>query len=220
MTKKEAIEYGKQCILWNKFSKGSLLYEFIEMAISALEKENIYDDKEHYVTISKALYDKLNVDACDDCVSREAVRQGMLKYGFTAPDMTVHEFVEDELPSVHPTIIHKDRTVQDFVDKCLECGRMRKGHWIPVSKRLPENNDPVNITWVNHNPKAYYADVKDEPFTATGRYCNGQWWWDSVVCGDYLDEYGRSDCDAMDEYIEVIAWMPIPEPYKNERGEE
>ena len=69
MTREEAIEYGKQCILWNKFSKGSLLYEFIEMAISALEKENIYDDKEHYVTISKALYDKLNVDACEDAIS-------------------------------------------------------------------------------------------------------------------------------------------------------
>ena len=90
--------------------------------------------------------------------------------------------------------------------------------WIPVSKRLPENSDSVNITWVNHRPDIFYADIKDEPFTATGRYCNGQWWWDSVVCGDYLDEYGRSDCDAMDEYIEVRAWMPIPEPYKNKNS--
>lgn len=35
-----------------------------------------------------------------DLISREAVRDGMMKYGFVAPDMTVHEFVEDELPSV------------------------------------------------------------------------------------------------------------------------
>ena len=33
-----------------------------------------------------------------------------------------------ELPSVQP--IHRDRTVQDFADKCRECGKMRKGHWI------------------------------------------------------------------------------------------
>lgn len=33
-------------------------------------------------------------------ISRKAVRDGMMKYGFIAPDMTVHEFVEDELPSV------------------------------------------------------------------------------------------------------------------------
>lgn len=36
----------------------------------------------------------------DDLTSKSAVRDGMMKYGFIAPDMTVHEFVEDELPSV------------------------------------------------------------------------------------------------------------------------
>lgn len=35
-----------------------------------------------------------------ELTSRKAVRDGMMKYGFVAPDMTVHEFVEDELPSV------------------------------------------------------------------------------------------------------------------------
>lgn len=35
-----------------------------------------------------------------DLTSRKAVHDGMTKYGFVAPDMTVHEFVEDELPSV------------------------------------------------------------------------------------------------------------------------
>lgn len=34
-----------------------------------------------------------------DLISRKAVHDGMMKYGFIAPDMTVHEFVEDELPS-------------------------------------------------------------------------------------------------------------------------
>lgn len=88
--------------------------------------------------------------------------------------------------------------------------------WIPVSERLPEDSEPVNITWVNHNPETYYADIKDEPFTATGHYCNGKWWWYSVTCQDYLDEYGHSDVDAMDDDIEVVAWMPLPEPYKTE----
>lgn len=85
--------------------------------------------------------------------------------------------------------------------------------WIPVSERLPDNTDPVNITWVNHDPESYYADIKDKPFTATGHYCNGRWWWFSVACQDYLDEYRHCDFDAMDDAIEVIAWMPMPEPY-------
>lgn len=88
--------------------------------------------------------------------------------------------------------------------------------WIPVSERLPEDTYPVNITWVNHNPESYYTDIKDKPFTATGHYCNGRWWWYSTTCQDYLDEYGRCDVDAMDDDIEVIAWMPLPKPYKAE----
>ena len=91
--------------------------------------------------------------------------------------------------------------------------------WIPVSERLPDNTDPVNITYVNHDPVSYYADIKDKPFTATGHYCNGRWWWHSVICQDYLDEYGHCDIDAMDDAIEVIAWMPLPEPYKEDKDD-
>ena len=36
----------------------------------------------------------------DDRIPRKAVRDGMMKYSFHAPDMTVHEFVEDEHHSV------------------------------------------------------------------------------------------------------------------------
>lgn len=38
---------------------------------------------------------------CDDCISRQVVKEQMIKYGFHAPDMTVTEFVED-LPPVNP----------------------------------------------------------------------------------------------------------------------
>ena len=100
----------------------------------------------------------------------------------------------------------------DEIIKALE----QEPKWIPVSERLPDNTDPVNITWVNHDPDSYYADIKDKPFTATGHYCNGRWWWYSATCQDYLDEYGRCDDDDMDDVIEVIAWMPLPEPYKAE----
>ena len=87
-------------------------------------------------------------------------------------------------------------------------------NWIPVSERLPENTEPVNITWINRNPVSYYADIKDTPFTATGHYHSGKWYWYSCVCKDYLDECGECDRDEMDTNIEVIAWKPLPEPYK------
>lgn len=92
--------------------------------------------------------------------------------------------------------------------------------WIPCSERLPEDLEPVNITWVNHNPKGYYADIKDKPFTATGHYCKGRWYWYSSTCQDYLEEYGRCDVDEIDTDIEVTAWMQLPDPYKVEGSEE
>lgn len=88
--------------------------------------------------------------------------------------------------------------------------------WIPVTERLPENNDPVNITWVNHNPEVYYANIKDKPFTATAHYHNGHWYWYSSVTQDYLNEYDVWTPDLLDKDIEVLAWMPLPEPYKGD----
>ena len=88
--------------------------------------------------------------------------------------------------------------------------------WIPVTERLPENNDPVNVTWVNHNPEVYYADIKDKPFTATAHYHNGHWYWYSSVTQDYLNEYDVWTPDLVDKDVEIIAWMPLPEPWEGE----
>lgn len=91
--------------------------------------------------------------------------------------------------------------------------------WIPVSEKPPEELTPVNITWVNRNPEPYYNDIKDKPFSATGVYYKGEWYWYSSTCEDYLAEYGRCEWNKIDASIEVTAWMPLPEPYKSEVSE-
>ena len=101
--------------------------------------------------------------------------------------------------------------------KALE--KQKNDRWIPVSERLPEDLEPVNITWVNHNPESYYEHIKDKPFTATGVYFNGQWYWWSTLCTDILAEYGHNHDDIIDDDIEIIAWRPLPEPYKEEDGD-
>ena len=88
--------------------------------------------------------------------------------------------------------------------------------WIPCSKRLPCDGIPVNITWVNRKPVSYYADIKDKPFAATGIYYRGKWFWYSCLCEDLLYEYGYSKADIVDDEVEIIAWMPLPEPWKGE----
>ena len=89
-----------------------------------------------------------------------------------------------------------------------------QGEWIPVGERLPNDLEPVNITWINHDPEPYYKEIKDKPFTATGVYFNGQWYWWSTLCTDILAEYSHNFDDVIDTAIEVVAWQPLPEPYK------
>ena len=92
--------------------------------------------------------------------------------------------------------------------------------WISVKERLPKDNVPVNITWINRNPESYYKSIKDVPFTATGVYFKGKWYWYSSTVEDYLAEYGRAEWDEIDEAIEITAWMPLPEPYAERRTDE
>ena len=89
--------------------------------------------------------------------------------------------------------------------------------WILCEERLPKDLEVVNITWINHRPMTYYANIKDKPFTATAIHYEDKWWWYSPICEDMLAECGKSECDKMDADIEVTAWMPLPEPYKEER---
>ena len=89
-----------------------------------------------------------------------------------------------------------------------------KGGWVPCSDRLPGECIPVNVTWINRKPEPYYAKIKDVPFSATAVYYKGKWYWYSSTCVDYLSEYGKNDFDLVDKDIDVIAWKPLPEPFK------
>ena len=84
-----------------------------------------------------------------------------------------------------------------------------KTEWIPCSEKLPSDDEIVNITWVNHNPPPYYADIEGKPFVASGLRYRDKWYWYSSVCQDL-----HQDFDLIDKDIEVIAWQPLPKPYK------
>ena len=69
--------------------------------------------------------------------------------------------------------------------------------WIPVSERLPETTDPVLTTYiVNGDRSRKYVEE-------SAYYENDEYW-----CSPW-DEYRKEGTR-----IEVIAWMPEPEPYK------
>ena len=70
--------------------------------------------------------------------------------------------------------------------------------WIPVSEALPENTEFVLLT-IRRLDKSY----NQTPFISVGYVSwNQTAWW----CAH------DGDCDVHN--VEVLAWMPLPEPYK------
>jgi hypothetical protein len=93
-------------------------------------------------------------------------------------------------------------------------------NWVLVKDRLPSDIKPVIITWKNTDPESYYQYIVGKHFIGTAHYKNGKWYWYSSVTEDLLAEYGRCDSEEFDEAIEVIAWMPLPEPYEPQESED
>lgn len=90
------------------------------------------------------------------------------------------------------------RGVQPLKDKILELEeklylqKERQGaEWIPVSERLPEDGVAVLIT--TENEEVYI---------------------DQVITDPYKERYFQSNTGY--DNFQVIAWMPLPKPYKAE----
>ena len=76
--------------------------------------------------------------------------------------------------------------------------------WIPVSERLPEEGHDVLITKESFKIRGYEQEVIKAKRSADTRSGKIEWW---------SPEFGTLTNKA------VLAWMPLPEPYREE-GEE
>ena len=72
-------------------------------------------------------------------------------------------------------------------------------HWIPCSERLPEENGQYLITIKYKHVNDSYEDV----YAEHGEWLDGKW-----------DMFCFGHCGEVED---IIAWMPLPEPYKEER---
>ena len=73
--------------------------------------------------------------------------------------------------------------------------------WIPCSEMLPEYEEYVRVTFIDKS-------AIDTMVMCVRRIEGiGDWYW-----SDFADEYTW-------EASEVVAWMPLPEPYKEEQHE-
>ena len=110
----------------------------------------------------------------------------------------------------------------ESIDPVNEACRMgmealERARWIPCSERPPEELEPVNVVWVNHNPAPYYRYMKDVPQKATAVYYREAWYWWSCVCEDLLAEYGVNETDQVDAAtltVSVAIQLELPSSSK------
>ena len=79
-------------------------------------------------------------------------------------------------------------------------------HWIPVTERLPE-------TELQHPGHGIGDYLKSDMVAVSGDFDYGDKVWIACYCDDLDGKTYWSDMDANTLY-DVIAWMPLPEPYK------
>lgn len=144
----------------------------------------------------------LEQEPCEDAVSRNAITKTLNEMDrYIADELTLcgsdNKFPKNEVfivDDVYEQIVEQLSSVTDKMcftkDIQLKPLPKERREWIPVSERLPETDEDVLIT---DGVTVYIGWMID----ATDR----QWRADSE------DNYFIND---------VIAWMPLPEPYKVE----
>ena len=132
------------------------------------------------------------------------------EYGFK-DDKEVYTNGSDLIPvfRVEQWLEYDNKLRKIETDTAYECGK-HANKWIPVSERLPEERgdylvtqkatftDYVYISVIGYAHNLY--DVDEYDFADKKR----PGWY------EYDSEWGYRECD------DVIAWMPLPEPYKAE----
>lgn len=110
---------------------------------------------------------------------------------------------------------YKENPRLEVVDICYglnQAKRIIRKHlndgWISVDDKLPEDDVDVLIT---------YADIDDENYTDICITTYGY----AYLGGNKLDFKGwRSPFEYFKTNYKVIAWRPLPEPYRTERNNE
>lgn len=98
-------------------------------------------------------------------------------------------------------------TQKDMVEDCLEIieNLPSEPQWTPCSERLPEEKDAGILKKLGTEKRSEYVlatvEAKGERMTVEACTYDGVWHWNMKY--------------AFPDY-KVVAWMPLPEPYKGE----
>ena len=104
------------------------------------------------------------------------------------------------------------KVIQDMIEQLegdLEQDEKENG-WIPVSERLPEDEKEYLVTLekVYGTPDTFFGIANYLKFGDSG-------YWNEKKYG-YLEWDKYSDRHAGTKMYKVVAWRPLPEPYKED----
>lgn len=101
-------------------------------------------------------------------------------------DIKRRKYIDKPLEEIFETIIDEQPKV---------------GEWIPVSERLPETNGVYNITRTINN-----LEGENIYYISDSAYFDGTSTWHDDTRVNHRRPYLKN----------VLAWMPLPEPYRGE----
>lgn len=136
-----------------------------------------------------------------DCISRQAAIDALCAVCGKACDKSkfVYNAPQDEQVILCP----------EHYCLCTLPSAQPEPQWIPCSERLPEEKDAGILKKLGTEKRSEYVlatvEVKGERMTVTACTYDGKWDWNM--------KYAFPD-------FKVVAWMPLPEPYREERREE
>ena len=151
--------------------------------------------REEAIKILRREIECLSHTKCEDCIL-EVACDPIKTTPFDSEYIEVYEMAISALSDY-------DKMQKISLDLAFENDELiNKSRWIPVSERLPDNNVRVLCSAISTSISGGY--------TRFVGCCNKGFW------------YVQTDADTVSypNQYKVTAWMPLPEPYKAEKGGE
>ena len=154
-----------------------------------------------YLEAQRMAIKALEQQPCDDCISKAEV-------------IDIINFEDEWLFDANSHNADTKIAFSTIKSKISEMPSVTpKARWIPVSERLPEEDGEYLVCYEEGYRKDYdFDEVGIAPFEVD---CEGFGYWQP-----HYDKstFGYLDSDWTE--ISVIAWQPLPEPYKEENNGE
>ena len=148
-----------------------------------------------------------------DLISRQAAIDALWKAMYEYEDKMEKQFIESDDLDIEEWILHRIfvQNMSDIDRKAILDlpSAQPETQWIPCSERMPERiiNDDVETV------QEFFVTVKE-------RWQGEEWEYHTDVAeflGDYIDDLWQTYNDWREgQEVHVIAWLPLPEPYKEE----